>query len=237
MNLLGVINHGSSKLPLNDLTRELFWFCLKCKIRIVIEWVPREENAIADEISKWLIPNDSSNSRHFFDMLDHRWGPHTCDLFSYNENNICSKLYSLHWCRRSSCVDCFGFNWGIDNCWIHPPYRKIGKIWRKLKMHGSMATIIILFWTSATWWHLIAPDSTHLSNFIVDWLWNPRNDPYIFVSGSAPGGRIIPSPNWQLIALRVDFSNGFHGFSLSKRDSCVQEGCRTCSSNYWRRQP
>jgi hypothetical protein len=46
MNLLGVINHGSSKLLLNILARELFSFCLEFKIRIVIEWFPREENAI-----------------------------------------------------------------------------------------------------------------------------------------------------------------------------------------------
>jgi hypothetical protein len=99
MDLLGVINHGSSKIPLNDSARELFWFFFKFKIRIVIDWAPREENAIANEISKWLIPDDSSISRHLFDMLDHRWGHHTCDLFSSNENNLLSKFYSLHWCR------------------------------------------------------------------------------------------------------------------------------------------
>ncbi len=32
-------------------------------------------------------------------------------------------------------------------------------------MNGSKATIIAPFWTSATWWHLLAPDSIHLSNY------------------------------------------------------------------------
>jgi hypothetical protein len=58
MNLRGVINRGSPKLPLNVLAREIFWFCLANKIVISVEWVPRESNAFADEISKWLIPHD-----------------------------------------------------------------------------------------------------------------------------------------------------------------------------------
>jgi hypothetical protein len=102
-------------------------------------------------------------------------------------------------------------------------------------MHGSKATIIVPLWTSATWWHLVAPDSVHLSKFVVDWLWVPRNDPFVFVPGSAPGGRTIPAPNWHLMALRVDFSQEPADFQLSTRDRCVQEGCRSCSSNTWRR--
>jgi hypothetical protein len=43
MNLLGIINRGSPKLPLNVLARELFWFCLEFKIRTVIEWVPERK--------------------------------------------------------------------------------------------------------------------------------------------------------------------------------------------------
>jgi len=183
MNLLGIINRGSSKLPLNDLARELFWYCLEFKIRLIIEWVPREENAIADEISKWLIPDDSSISQGYFAMIDNRWGPHSCDMFSSNENNLCSKFYSLHWCRGTSGVNCFGFDWSIDNSWIHPPFRVIGKIWRKLRMHGSKATIIVPLWTSATWWHLVAPDSVHLSKFVVDLAMGSQERPFRFRPG------------------------------------------------------
>jgi hypothetical protein len=235
MNLLGIINRGSSKLPLNTLARELFWFCIEFNIRLIIEWVPREENEVADEISKWLIPDDNAISIPYFNMLNLRWGPHTCDLFSSNMNNLCSKFYSLHWCRDTSGVNCFGFDWSDDNCWIHPPFRIIGKIWRKLMRHGCKATIIIPLWTSSTWWRLIAPDSVHLSNYVVDWLWVPRNDPYVFVPNSASGSRSTPAPNWQLMALRVDFSIESAAFQLSKRDRCVQEGCHSCSCNTWRR--
>ncbi len=56
-NLLGVVNRGSPRFKLNELARELFWFCIERRITIMIEWVPREENSLADESSKLIIPD------------------------------------------------------------------------------------------------------------------------------------------------------------------------------------
>ena len=88
---------------------------------------------------------------------------------------------------------------------VHAPFQIIGKIWRKLKEQRAKATIIVPLWTSATWWHLIAPDAIHLSEIVVDWMWLPRNDPSLFVSGQTPGGRVISPPDCQAKALWVDF--------------------------------
>jgi hypothetical protein len=169
-------------------------------------------------------------------MLDDKWGPHTCDAFSSNENNHCPKFYSLHGCRGTSEVNSFVFDWSANNCWIHAPFRLIGKIWRKLSDQGAKATIIVPLWTSATWWHLIAPDAIHLSNYVVvDWMWLPRNDPSLFVLGQTPGGRVISPPDWQVMAFRVDFSSRQPSCVLSKREHCIQEGYYACASNTWRR--
>ncbi len=94
-------------------------------------------------------------------------------IFSFNENNLCSKFYSIHWCRGTSSVNGFGFDSSVDNYWIYQPFRLnkyFGKIWRKLKMHRAKASMIAPLWTSRTRWHLIAHDATHLSEFIVDWM-------------------------------------------------------------------
>ena len=58
MNLLGIVTSGSPRLRLNELAREVFWFCPKHRITTSVEWVPREQNAFADDISKMLIPED-----------------------------------------------------------------------------------------------------------------------------------------------------------------------------------
>jgi hypothetical protein len=57
-NLLGIVNRGSPRLNINELARELFWLCVERGITIKAEWMPREENALADELSKLLIPSD-----------------------------------------------------------------------------------------------------------------------------------------------------------------------------------
>jgi hypothetical protein len=96
-------------------------------------------------------------------------------------------------------------------------------------------SIIAPLWTSATWWHLIAPDAIQLSKFVIDWMWLPMNDRSLFVPGKTPGGRVISPPDWQVMALRVDLSSNQPDFVLSKHDRCIQEGWYACASNTWRR--
>jgi hypothetical protein len=82
-NLLGIVNRGSRKLIINELARELFWLgCLRHQVTVTVEWVPREENAFADDISKILIPEDFMLSIEFFLLMDGRWGPHTATLWT-----------------------------------------------------------------------------------------------------------------------------------------------------------
>ena len=154
MNLLGIINRGSPRLPLNQLARDLFWFCLTHGITLSVEWVPREENAFADELSKLLIPDDWMLAPKFFTWLDSKWGPHLVDLFASSDNNQCGRFYSLHWCRGTLGVNAFGYSWSGENCWINAPYRVIGRVWRALREQNSVATILVPLWESSTWWHL-----------------------------------------------------------------------------------
>ena len=105
------MNKGSPRLAINELARGLFWFCLRHRITTSVEWVPRKENAFTDDISKMLIPEDYMLSRGFFGLLNRTWGPHTVDLFASNSNNMCAKLFSLHWCRGSSGINAFGHEW------------------------------------------------------------------------------------------------------------------------------
>ncbi len=82
-----VLNRGSPRLKLNELARDLFWFVLEHNITLNVEWVPREKNALADELSKLITPDDAMLSRTFFRQLELRWRTHTVDLFSSGTNN------------------------------------------------------------------------------------------------------------------------------------------------------
>jgi len=150
-NILGIVSRGSPRLELNALARELFWFGLEHRIKLSVEWVPREENTLADELSKLLIPDDSMLSRAFFRKLEERLGPHTVDLFASSANNQCGKFYSLHWCRGTAGVGAFAFNWGGESAWGNCPYKLIGTVWRKLQSDATVATPLVPLWESAIW--------------------------------------------------------------------------------------
>ena len=121
-NLLGIVNRGSRKLIINELARELFWLgCLRHQVTVTVEWVPREENAFADDISKILIPEDFMLSIEFFLLMDGRWSPHTVDPYSSNANNKCVKFYVLNRCRRAAGINAFGQLSTGENCWINCP--------------------------------------------------------------------------------------------------------------------
>ena len=234
-NLLGVVNHGSPRLRLNDLARELFWFVLERRIVMTVEWVPRELNTLADDLSKLIIPDDWMLQRTLFQQLEQRWGRHLVDLFASNANNQCERFYSLHWCRGTAGVNAFAFHWGTGPVWVNGPYRLLGRVWRKLRHDGATATVLVPLWQSATWWGLLAPDGAHFSDEVVDWVWLPRGDSSLFVPGSGPGGKDVVPPDWPVMAVRVDFSAGGDLRRIPLRDRCVHGGCVACRSSTWHR--
>jgi hypothetical protein len=72
--MLGVLNRGSLRLKLNEQARELFWFSLERRVDITVEWVPREKNSLADELSKLVIPDDKMLQKSLFRQMEQRWG-------------------------------------------------------------------------------------------------------------------------------------------------------------------
>jgi len=87
------VNRGSPRLKLNALARELFWFGMEHQITLRVEWGPRDENTLADELSKLLILDDSMLSRAFFRKLEERFGTHRCDggPFASGINTQCER--------------------------------------------------------------------------------------------------------------------------------------------------
>jgi hypothetical protein len=90
---LGVVNRGSPRLKLNKLARDLFWFGVEHDITLTVEWVPREKNALVDELSKLLIPDDYMSSWPMFRTVEDRWRRHIVDLFASGVNSQCKRFY------------------------------------------------------------------------------------------------------------------------------------------------
>jgi hypothetical protein len=78
-----------------------------------MQWIPREENQIADEISRIsenLDTDDWALTDDFFSQLDRAWGPFMVDCFANFYNFKVKKFYSMFRVPGSSGIDAFTFD-------------------------------------------------------------------------------------------------------------------------------
>ena len=93
----------------------------------------------------------------------------------------------------------------------------------------------ISLWEFVPWWQLVCPDTNHFSDNMVDWAWLHRDDPTLFVVGTAPG-RAVLSPDWPTMLDRVDFTETRSSPLPSKRERFIRGGCPSCNNFSWRMQ-
>ena len=228
-NLLSVVWKGSRVAAMTELAQELFWLCLKWGIILQVVWVPRTENERADAISNFSDSDDWQLKRSFFADLDRRWGPHGVDRFATHLNCLCQNFWSRYWCPGTQGIDSFSVSWaGVVN-WINPPFGMIGRVIQKLRSDRAVATVIVPFWRGRHWWCLVAPDGSHLSEYVRDWVWL-RSVQDTFLPGERSGNQTPQNaPGWRVMAIHFDF-RGQGGF-LPRHERCVHPRgtCPQCS--------
>ena len=85
--MVTIIRAGSMKWgELQDLAMDIFNMCLRNSISLEVEWVPREENQVADFYSKVFDYDDWSVSDRYFNYFNKIWGPFSCDVFADSNN-------------------------------------------------------------------------------------------------------------------------------------------------------
>jgi hypothetical protein len=87
-NVDRIVNSGSMIPALQELAMDIHQSCLLHAINIDMQWIPRDLNSMADDISKFIDYDDYMISDTVFNALDELWGPHTCDRFA------CSYTYN-----------------------------------------------------------------------------------------------------------------------------------------------
>ena len=73
-NTAKIITNGSAKDSLQELVLDVFEICMKNDIRIISNWIPREENEFADYISKHLDTDDWGVDWEAFHFIQHEFG-------------------------------------------------------------------------------------------------------------------------------------------------------------------
>ena len=148
-NAARILSVGSCKKHLHDICLEIFKLCFNRNIKLIVQWVPRENNVLADELSKLNETDNWSIDFRSFCMLNYRYGPFTIDRFSDNRNNKVYRFNSNYNCPGTLGVDTFTQDWSKENNWVCPPIKYICSALIHFKLYKAKGTVIIPMWRSA----------------------------------------------------------------------------------------
>jgi hypothetical protein len=134
---------------------EIFQMCLTHNINLSIDWIPRSQNEMADELSKYKDIDDWGVQKHIFNFLNAAMGPFTLDCFASNLTAQTSRFYAKFCCEGVAGVDAFAFDWGHENLWLVPPPNMVIKTVSHCKLCKATGVLIVPKWTTALFWPFI----------------------------------------------------------------------------------
>ena len=150
-----VIQKGSMKADLQQLSIEIFDMCGRHNIDLHVQWIPRDLNQVADNLSREVDCDDWGISVDYFQYLDNLWGPHTVDRFADNYNTKTVRFNSKYCCVNSECVDAFSVSWADENNWLVPPVGVIVQVVKHIRASRAIGTLVIPNWPSSAFWPVI----------------------------------------------------------------------------------
>ena len=202
-NVVRIIQVGSRKAHLQEQAMRVFETCIAYQIRLEPEWLPREENELADFISRIINYDDWQVDPECFYDLDGIWGPHSIDRFADNYNSQLPRFNSRFACPGTEAVDAFTVDWGGgENNWWCPPPSLVVRVMKHAEVCHASGTLVVPCWESAPFWPLLCTDGMGYASFVVD----VRMVPACTLQGRS-GGNLFGEcrPSDRLLALRVGF--------------------------------
>ena len=144
-----ILHKGSMKQDLNICAMGIFQLCLEFNIQLSVDWVPRENNVVADSLSKLVDTDDWAIAKNIFAFLSQRYGPFSIDLFASSSSKQLDRFYSRFWCPGSLGVDSFAYNWANEHCWVVPPPKLVPRVLTHMKTCKTRGLMIVPRWQSA----------------------------------------------------------------------------------------
>ena len=120
-NVVSIVNKGSDVPDLNSIALEIFQKCMLNGITIDVNWIPRDFNSVAGEISKIIDYNDYTINDDIFAFSHKSLGPHTVDHFACHYNKKLPLFNSKFFQPGTRGVNAFSQDWAFANNWLCPP--------------------------------------------------------------------------------------------------------------------
>ena len=175
-NVVKIVQHGSRVPALQAEALAIFSVCMVNHIHIEPEWIPREQNELADYCSRIIDYDDWRLNPTIFEWLDKLWGPHTVDRFADHTNTQVPRFNSRFWVPGSEAVDSFTCDWGIENNWWCPPICLVPRVVRHAQKTRARGTLVIPQWPSAPFWPLLFPNGSDPADFVTEWVELPNSE-------------------------------------------------------------
>ena len=150
-----IIQYGSKREHLQALALAVHRLCWKHNILLSSEWVPREENALADLLSKTPDTDDWQLHPKVFQSLNELLGPHSLDCFASDRTKQIPRYCSRWWNPGCLAADAFTLSWKGEVVWLCPPLHLVFRVLKMVKSSHCHGTLIVPEWPSAPWWPLL----------------------------------------------------------------------------------
>jgi len=199
-----IVQYGSKKSDLQAEALAIFSLCIQGTIRIEPEWLPREQNEIADYYSRIVDWDDWMLNPAVFSWLDTLWGPHTIDRFANALNAQLERFNSRFWSLGSEVVDAFTCTWADENNWWCPPVHLIPRVIIHAQNTKAKGTLVVPQWLSSPLWPLLFPDGFNPADFVVGVMELP-NSKTLFLPGKSGANLFKGLPNTPVLTLRLEF--------------------------------
>ena len=149
INVSRILNVGSAKDVLQNVALEIFDLCVEFDIEILPKWIPREENELADSISKYRDSDDWGIDLETFQFVEAQYGIFTVDRFANSSNAKLSRFNSRFHCPGSENVNAVTFNWENEFNWLCPPIKLIGDALKHAKICSARGVLLVPEWKSS----------------------------------------------------------------------------------------
>ena len=174
-NVARILEVGSPKQHLQELALQIFRICLRHDVKIVPVWVPREENELADAISKHVDTDDWGIDEESFQFIQDKFGRLEVDRFASGSNARLPRFDARFRCPGCETANTFTANWGNCFNWLCPPISLIGAVIKHLRLCKGRGVLLVPEWPSSYYWPLLTPNGKEFYAFVQDYV---LLDPY-----------------------------------------------------------